>query len=73
MARGLFQTTKRIIKYEFKDKFYHVFIPKFNSNKEKAKLVEEGINKIVNHLDILFFMNKINEIDKLKNILLDAD
>lgn len=72
-ARELFKVTRRIIKYTFVDFFLHIVLPWGRNIREKRALVEQGVNKVIGHLDVLFILNKLLEIDKLKSVIFDED
>lgn len=72
-ARELFKVTRRVIKYSFTDFFLHITLPWGRKIREKRSLVEQGVNKVIGHLDVLFILNKLLEIDKLKSVIFDED
>ncbi|EAR82622.1 zinc knuckle protein, putative (macronuclear) [Tetrahymena thermophila SB210] len=50
------------------------FITQFSKNmKQKKILIEQGVKKVQNRLDIQNILNKLQEIEKLKLILLNED
>ncbi|KAL4512425.1 hypothetical protein ABPG72_005427 [Tetrahymena utriculariae] len=69
-AKDYFQKTYQIIKYKFMNYFVHAFFPKAKNMVHKFKLVNEGVLKIQDHLDIMYILNKLLEIDTIKYILL---
>ncbi|EAR86306.1 transmembrane protein, putative (macronuclear) [Tetrahymena thermophila SB210] len=72
-AKDYFLKTHQIIKYKFMNYFVHAFFPKAKSIVHKFKLVNEGVSKIQDHLDVMYILNKLLEIDKIKYILLNKD
>ncbi|KAL4474776.1 hypothetical protein ABPG74_001472 [Tetrahymena malaccensis] len=72
-AKDYFQKTHQIIKYKFMNYFVHAFFPRAKSMVYKFKLVNEGVSKIQDHLDVMYILNKLLEIDKIKYILLNKD
>lgn len=45
----------------------------FGKLKEKKKVLDFGIDTLYYHLDVLYVVKKLIEVDKLKHILLDKD
>ncbi|KAL4474779.1 hypothetical protein ABPG74_001475 [Tetrahymena malaccensis] len=72
-AKNYFQSTHYIIKYKFNHFFAHAFIPNAKFIAKRKQLLDKGINKINKSFDILYIFNKLHEIDKLKQILLNND
>ncbi|KAL4512424.1 hypothetical protein ABPG72_005426 [Tetrahymena utriculariae] len=70
-AKSYFQSANNIIKYKFSHYFAHVFIPNAKFIAKRRQLLDKGINKINENFDILYIFNKLHEIDKLKQILLN--
>lgn len=61
------------MKYKFRDYIAHYFYPKAKIIEMKKPLLDYSIQKVLQNLDILFILNKLIEIDKLKYILFDED
>ncbi|KAL4448782.1 hypothetical protein ABPG74_012871 [Tetrahymena malaccensis] len=71
--QNVFKVIKNKIQYNFFDYFKQLFAPFLQNEDYRAKLVQKGIQTIEKQLDIIFILNKLNEIDKLKTIILDQD
>ncbi|EAR90122.2 transmembrane protein, putative (macronuclear) [Tetrahymena thermophila SB210] len=61
------------ISYSFFDYFKSIFCFKKTLNDQKSQLVQNGINQVKKQLDVIYLINKLQEIDKLKSVLLDKD
>ncbi|EAR86247.2 transmembrane protein, putative (macronuclear) [Tetrahymena thermophila SB210] len=72
-AKNYFQSTHSKIKYKFNHYFAHAFMPNANFIYKRRQLLDQGINKINQNFDILYIFNKLHEIDKLKQILLNKN
>lgn len=48
------------------------FVWPFGMVKQKKKVIDYGIDKLYYHLDVLYVVKKLLEVDKLKRILLDS-
>ncbi|EGR28713.1 hypothetical protein IMG5_170130 [Ichthyophthirius multifiliis] len=66
------QTNNKFMHYTFFDYFCYYLWP-FGKIGKKKKVLQYAIKKIQNQMDIIQIINKLQEIDKLKTLLLDKD
>ena len=69
----MFTITKEAIYYRCGDYISHFLCPRMKSMEVKKPLLDYSIKKVFENLDILYILNKLTEIDKLKYILFDDD
>ncbi|KAL4473779.1 hypothetical protein ABPG74_022643 [Tetrahymena malaccensis] len=72
-SQKFFKVIKNSIKYNFIDYFKQLFASVLQQNDYRAKLVQKGMQIIEQQLDIIYIINKLNEIDKLKTVIFNRD
>ncbi|KAL4467958.1 hypothetical protein ABPG72_021739 [Tetrahymena utriculariae] len=72
-SQKFFNAIKNSIKYTFIDYFKQLFVSVLQQNDFRAKLVQKGMQIIEQQLDIIYIINKLNEIDKLKMVIFNRD
>ncbi|KAL4473782.1 hypothetical protein ABPG74_022646 [Tetrahymena malaccensis] len=73
MTEKTSKNTNQSVSYSFQDYFKNIFCFKKTLNDQKSQLVQKGVNQVKKQLDVIFLINKLQEIDKLKQVLLDKD
>ncbi|EAR90119.2 transmembrane protein, putative (macronuclear) [Tetrahymena thermophila SB210] len=72
-SQKFFKVIQNSIQYNFIDYFKQLFAKVLQTNDFRAKLVQKGMQIIEQQLDIVYVINKLNEIDKLKTVIFNRD
>ncbi|EAS02421.3 transmembrane protein, putative (macronuclear) [Tetrahymena thermophila SB210] len=72
-ARDFFKTQFSELQVKFKDYIFYYFRYFKSFQTTKQKIITYGTNKLYNHLDIFYIVNKLIEVEKLKYLLLNEN
>ncbi|KAL4432652.1 hypothetical protein ABPG74_004945 [Tetrahymena malaccensis] len=72
-ARNFFKTNFSELEVKFKDYIFYYFRYFKSFQTTKQKIITYGTNKLYNHLDIFYIVNKLIEVEKLKHLLLNEN